>query len=198
MTAAFKGKKPNHHSSRLWDKFEESQKAYVSARDSAQTKGEIEFPNLTVSVSIPKKEKQLPEAIQNKLLKCIERRDQIMQKLIEECCDQYPDDFIFEYGRNRQSKSEEQFVNSKSAANTLVNRNLKTAARKLHLLSFSFHSARHSFAHHLRSHGKDILFISKALGHSNLQVTVEYLKGFSDETIQSANAPIVETLNNMF
>lgn len=198
MQGRFKGEKSKEQTSRIWPKFKEAQQAYEEARDAAQIKGEIDFPDLTVSAAIPLKENQMTDAARAEILNCLQVRDQIIKRLIAECCEQYPDNYIFEYGRNRASKSDEQFLNSKQAANTLVNRNLKSAAKKLDISPFSFHSARHSFAHHLRSLGKDILFISRALGHGNLQVTVEYLKGFSDEMATKANAPIVETLNRMY
>lgn len=62
--------------------------------------------------------------------------------------------------------------------NSLVNKQLKTVAKRAGTKSFSFHMARHSFADLARQKGWSIYDVSKALGHSSIEVTQRYLAGF--------------------
>jgi len=76
-----------------------------------------------------------------------------------------------------------------SSNNVIVNRHLKTIAGKAGIQSnVSFHVSRHSFAHYALKKGMDLYAISKALGHSRLKVTEEYIKTFDEELLdQSMN-----------
>jgi len=71
----------------------------------------------------------------------------------------------------------------------IVNRHLKTIATKAGIqASVSFHVSRHSFANYALKKGMDLYAISKALGHSDLKVTEEYIKTFDEELLdQSMN-----------
>ncbi len=76
-----------------------------------------------------------------------------------------------------------------SSKNVIVNRHLKTIAGKASIqANISFHVSRHSFAHYALKKGMDLYAISKALGHSDLKVTEEYIKTFDEEMLdQSMN-----------
>lgn len=79
-----------------------------------------------------------------------------------------------------------------SSKNVLANRHLKTIASKANIQSnISFHVSRHSFAHYALKKGLDLYQISKALGHSDLKVTEEYLKTFDEELLD-------EGMSNLF
>lgn len=68
--------------------------------------------------------------------------------------------------------------------NVLVNDDLKTIADEAGIESnLSFHVSRHSFAHYALKKGLDLYSISKALGHSDLKITEDYLKKFDEEKL---------------
>ena len=66
-----------------------------------------------------------------------------------------------------------------------MNRDLKKLAELAGLESegLSFHVARHSFADFARSQSGDLYAVSKALGHTSLQVTQKYLKSFDRDAV---------------
>lgn len=74
-----------------------------------------------------------------------------------------------------------------SSKNVIVNRHLKTLADKAGIqANVSFHVSRHSFAHYALKKGMDLYAISKALGHSGLKVTEEYIKTFDEELLDKS------------
>ena len=78
-----------------------------------------------------------------------------------------------------------------SSQNALTNKYLKRVAKlaateKVPMPSaLSFHIARHSFADLARKAGWDVYAISKALGHSALNITEHYLAGFDGATLDA-------------
>ena len=73
-----------------------------------------------------------------------------------------------------------------ASQNAIVNKNLKEIARRAGIgCNLSFHIARHSFADIARKKGWDVYLISKALGHSSIKVTENYLKGFDAEALDA-------------
>lgn len=71
-----------------------------------------------------------------------------------------------------------------SSRNVQVNRALKEACREAGISGagdVSFHVARHSFADFARQSSDDLYAVSKALGHSDLQTTENYLSSFDRE-----------------
>lgn len=68
--------------------------------------------------------------------------------------------------------------------NVQVNEDLKKIAEKAGIqANLSFHVSRHSFAHYALEKDMDLYSISKALGHSDLKITEEYLKKFDEEKL---------------
>ncbi|SHG46410.1 Site-specific recombinase XerD [Fodinibius roseus] len=74
-----------------------------------------------------------------------------------------------------------------SSKNVQANKRLKIIAGKAGIqANISFHVSRHSFAHYALKKGMDLYAISKALGHSDLKVTEEYLKTFDEELLDKS------------
>lgn len=97
--------------------------------------------------------------------------------------DASPDDYIFPILEKNYSDPFElrRAIGSKNA---LVNEALKKIQKKAKIeASISFHVSRHSFAHYALKKGIDLYSISKALGHSDLKITEEYLKKFDEEKL---------------
>lgn len=68
-----------------------------------------------------------------------------------------------------------------SSANAMVNESIKKVAEAADVndpSAVSFHVARHSFADYARRSSGDLYAVSKALGHSSLQITENYLSSF--------------------
>lgn len=79
--------------------------------------------------------------------------------------------------------------------NVLVNEDLKTIAEQAGIeANLSFHVSRHSFAHYALKKGLDLYSISKALGHSDLKITEEYLKKFDEEKLDKDMKGLFEEL----
>lgn len=74
-----------------------------------------------------------------------------------------------------------------STNNVLTNKRLKIIAAKAGIeANISFHVSRHSFAHYALKKGTDLYSISKALGHSDLKTTQQYLKSFDEEKLDKS------------
>lgn len=81
-----------------------------------------------------------------------------------------------------------------SSKNVLVNKALKRIAKKAGIKeNVSFHVSRHSFAHNALRKEMDVYSISKALGHSDLKITEQYLKSFDEEMLDTAMDSFYET-----
>lgn len=80
-------------------------------------------------------------------------------------------------------------INSK---NSQANTSLKRVAEKAGVepVGLSFHVSRHSFADYARRQGGDLYAISKALGHSTLQITEGYLRSFDRDAVDSLTAKL--------
>ncbi len=71
--------------------------------------------------------------------------------------------------------------------NAQVNLKLKDIAAEAGIqANVSFHVSRHSWAHFGLKKGMDLYSISKALGHSDLAVTQDYLKSFDEELLDKS------------
>jgi len=79
-----------------------------------------------------------------------------------------------------------------SSKNAYINARLKTVTKLADLsLPLTMHMARHGFSELARNKGISIYNISKALGHSSIAITENYLKSFDEDATQ-------ETMNQIF
>lgn len=75
----------------------------------------------------------------------------------------------------------------------IVNRHLKSIAKMAGVqANVSFHCSRHSFANYALQKGMDLYSISKALAHSDLKITEEYLKSFDEELLDQSMDKLFE------
>lgn len=94
------------------------------------------------------------------------------------------DAFLFPMLEGYDLSTAKQRHNAVSAQNTVHNKYLKKIGEKAEVGgTLSFHIARHSFADLARKQGWDVYAISKALAHSNLGVTEQYLAGFDGDLV---------------
>jgi len=68
-----------------------------------------------------------------------------------------------------------------------INEHLKTIARKVEIdKKLTSHVARHSFAEIARVKGVPLYDINKALSHSSLAITEQYLSSFDESSLKNA------------
>ncbi|MDB4539451.1 tyrosine-type recombinase/integrase [Saprospiraceae bacterium] len=80
-----------------------------------------------------------------------------------------------------------------SSRTTKINELLKNIASKAGIdKRLTSHVARHSFAEIARVKGVPLYDISKALGHSSLAITEQYLSSFDENSLQNAMDMIFE------
>jgi integrase len=74
-----------------------------------------------------------------------------------------------------------------SSRNVIINRDLKRLAERAGIEpdGLSFHVARHTFADLARTRSGDLYAVSKALGHSSLTVTQQYLKTLDRDAVDA-------------
>lgn len=98
--------------------------------------------------------------------------------------DEYPEgDFVFPYITELKTDPEE-YVSQIGTLNATVNRNLKKVAVLAGIKKrVSFHTARHTFAFHLKHTSDNIHVIKDALGHSDTRTTEIYLENLDDEVL---------------
>jgi integrase len=98
------------------------------------------------------------------------------------------DAFIFPLLKPDKNYSDEMFLKKQiSSKNFIANKNLKKLAEMAGIHeNISFHVSRHSFADYARTAGMSIYDISKALGHSDIQITQMYLKSFDETSLDSS------------
>lgn len=112
--------------------------------------------------------------------------DNLMKPVVFDYCRKHQEDFIFPL-LERDYKDPLELRKRISSKNVQVNERLKTIAKKAGIqANISFHVSRHSFAHYALKGGMDLYAISKALGHSDLKVTQEYIKSFDEELLDKS------------
>ncbi|HTA83820.1 MAG TPA: site-specific integrase [Bacteroidia bacterium] len=103
------------------------------------------------------------------------------------------DTFIFPLLENRKYPDKFYLFNKISSRNTVINKNLKTIAKKIDLnKTLSFHISRHSYSDVARKKGMNVFDISKSLGHSSLKITERYLGSLDSESLDSAMGKVFE------
>lgn len=93
------------------------------------------------------------------------------------------DDYIFPI-LDKQYSDPMELRRAISSKNVIVNRHLKEIGRLAKIeTNISFHVSRHSFSQYALEKGMNLYQISKALGHSDLKTTEQYLKAFDEELL---------------
>ena len=127
-----------------------------------------------------------------KRLKLIPQAKAILRHYGPETYD--PERYIFPLLENDQEYRTDEALKKRIAArNALVNKYLKDLMKAAKVTTnISFHIARHSFADYARQKGMDLYALSKALGHSSLTITENYLKSFDEEQVDEAVGALFE------
>jgi integrase/recombinase XerD len=103
------------------------------------------------------------------------------------------DTYIFPLLEDRKYPDKFFLHNQISSKNTIVNKNLKSIAKKIELKKvLSFHISRHSYSDVARKKGMNVFDISKSLGHSSLKITERYLGSLDSESLDSAMGKVFE------
>ena len=99
-----------------------------------------------------------------------------------------PTDLIFPFLDNTVDYSNNKFLMQQISSKTsIINGKLKILARKTEInKNITSHVARHTFADLARKKGMKLYDISKALGHSSLKITEQYLANFDDDSLDDA------------
>jgi integrase len=124
-------------------------------------------------------------------------KDIILTKPAKDILNYYPkgkhDEFVFPILDNNRDYSDDTFLKYQiSAKNAYVNKVLKQIQRLAGISTkITFHTSRHTFSDLARQKGVSLYSISKALGHSSLKITEQYLKSFDTDSVDSE-------LQNMF
>lgn len=103
--------------------------------------------------------------------------------------------FIFPFLSDGDEKDPIRLRRHISSCNVVVNRNIKKAAKRAEVKepnNITFHVARHSFADFARRKSSDLYAVSKALGHSSLKITENYLNDFDREATDQLAADMWE------
>jgi integrase len=94
-----------------------------------------------------------------------------------------PEDFVFKFFNNCCSEKHlsDTILRYKAGANLMLHRISKKLGFDVRL---NLSLARHSFATKHKLNGTPVLFISEAMGHSDVKVTEHYLKSLPDENLK--------------
>ena len=104
------------------------------------------------------------------------------------------DGFLFPILTGYDVSTPRKLPNAVSSKNAVVNKYLKKIAKRAGITcNLSFHVSRHSFADIARQKGWGVYLISKALGHSSIKVTENYLKGFDAEALDAEMENLFKT-----
>jgi integrase len=110
------------------------------------------------------------------------------QKIASRWIDRHDRPFVFPFLEEGETTEYDRLRRRINSNNTIVNGHLKSVARKADIRSpdeVTFHVARHSFADFARRRSSDLYAVSKALGHSDLDTTEEYLAGFDQDAVDN-------------
>lgn len=101
--------------------------------------------------------------------------------------DMDPDEYLFPIlDTSKNLKDPSVFDRDKQSKTAMMNRDLDDIAGLAEIEeNVTTHIARHSFANFARKKGMSLYSISKALAHSNLKTTEQYLKSFDEEMLDT-------------
>lgn len=117
------------------------------------------------------------------------------QAIVERQSASHDRPFIFPFLEERDTGDPVRLRRRISSKNVQVNRWIKDACRAAEVSGpdeVSMHVARHSFADFARRSSDDLYAVSKALGHSSLQITEDYLSSFDREATDRLAAEMWE------
>ena len=119
-----------------------------------------------------------------KSIRQLEEHNRILEYYRSEGCK--PNDYIFPILRNKHTDPME-LRREISSRNVVVNKQLKEIAKQAGIqTNVSFHVARHSFSQYALTKGMDVYSISKALGHSDIETTQQYLNSFDEDLLDKS------------
>jgi integrase len=110
------------------------------------------------------------------------------QEIAERWMQSHDRPFLFPYLEEGDTDDSDHLRRRIGSHNTMVNRRVKKAAELADVRApdeVTFHVARHSFADFARQQSSDLYAVSKALGHSDLDTTEEYLAGFDQDAVDN-------------
>lgn len=93
----------------------------------------------------------------------------------------------------KEKMTPQQIMNRKVKVLKIYNESLKEIAKKVNVdKNITSYVGRHSFATILKMIGTPIEKISEMMGHSDVSITIAYLKEFSDEDLDRENRKLLE------
>ncbi len=133
---------------------------------------------------------QMGKTQQFRRLKLVKQAQQILD--LYRTPETKPDNYIFPFLSNDIDYSNEKYLMRQLSSKTVIfNNNLRILAERTGInKKISSHIARHSFADIARKKGMELYDISKALGHSSLSITEQYLAHFDDSSLDDAMARV--------
>lgn len=137
----------------------------------------IDFNNMVINLdgAILKNHQSLKLPLDNQLLKLLQILIQQNQKLRSHYNEQNKHVFISTKGTSLNTKS----------TNNAISKQLTKYSKRFGLTDINAHALRRAYAKNLLNKGANIALISKALGHSNLEVTTQYLDLGVEEVVVS-------------
>jgi site-specific recombinase XerD len=137
----------------------------------------IDFNNMVINLdgAILKNHQLLKLPLDNQLLKLLQILIQQNHKLRSHYNEKNQHVFISTKGTSLNTKS----------TNNAISKQLTKYSKRFGLANINAHALRRAYAKNLLNKGANIALISKALGHSNLEVTTQYLDLDVEEVVVS-------------
>ncbi|WP_304142536.1 site-specific integrase [Mesoflavibacter zeaxanthinifaciens] len=97
--------------------------------------------------------------------------------------DENKNKFIFPFLRGLENDTSEKRDNKIGSITAMINKNLKKVSKKLDIIPFTTHYARHTFATMSKDMGVDIYTLMKWLNHSSVKITEVYINSIDDSRL---------------
>ncbi len=91
--------------------------------------------------------------------------------------------FIFPFLRGLENDNSDKRNNKIGSITTMINKNLKKVSKKLDIIPFTTHYARHTFATISQDMGVDIYTLMKWLNHSSVKITEGYINSLDNSRL---------------
>lgn len=141
-------------------------------------------------------QRELTENENKKFKKIISNRDNLLRQIIYSYSNKNKK-YVFGESLEEINDAQKRY-NKISSIRTMVNKQLKNIAFSFRIEPFSFGSARHTFAYTFKTATGDIHKVSKALGHSNVSITENYLKKFKSEELYADTDNFFNEMNTLY